>query len=67
MSNSVTTTRVTQMHAYLDHADEVLLFLITVFKCIVECLYCGVVLLLAKLCEAHCKEGNERWLDKERL
>lgn len=67
MSNSVATTSVMQMHAYLDHVDEVLLFLVAAFKCIVECLYCSVVLPLTNMCETLCKEANERWLDKEGL
>jgi hypothetical protein len=54
------------MRAYPNHIDEIFLFLITMFKCLVECLYCSVILLLTRLCDALCKEGYEGWFDKER-
>ena len=54
------------MYAYPNHVDEIFLFFITMFKCVVECLYCSVILFLTRLCNALCKEGYKGWFDKER-
>ena len=54
------------MYAYLNYVDEISLFLITGFKCIVEYLYCSAILFLTRLCNALRKEGYEGWFGRKR-